>query len=48
VVCIGCFETIHVNCAELARGLARIEDAFRVIDEVVAELRMPARAVSDA
>jgi hypothetical protein len=41
VVCIGCFETIPVDGVELARGFSRIEDAFGVIDEVVAELRTP-------
>jgi hypothetical protein len=46
LVCIGCFETIHVNWAELARGFRRIEDAFTAIDEVVAELRMLVVSVS--
>jgi hypothetical protein len=41
VVCIGCFETVHIDGAELARGFARIENAFRTVDEVVTELRMP-------
>jgi hypothetical protein len=32
---------VHINGAELARGFARIEHAFRTVDEVVTELRMP-------
>jgi hypothetical protein len=43
VVCIGCFETVHIDGAERARGFARIEHAFRTVDEVVTKLRMPLR-----
>ena len=33
VVCIGCLETIHIDGAELASAFARIDDAFKVVDE---------------
>jgi hypothetical protein len=41
VVCIGCLETIHIDGVELASAFARIDDAFKVVDEVAAELRAP-------
>lgn len=44
LVCEGCGESLYVNGPELARGLAAIEEAMRLIDEVTAELKEPMTA----
>jgi hypothetical protein len=40
---MSCFHEVDLDGPELARTLARIDDAVKVIDDVAAELRMRLR-----
>lgn len=42
-VCMSCFHEVDLDGPELARTLAKIDDAVKVIDDAAAELRMPLR-----
>jgi hypothetical protein len=43
IVCMNCFHEVDLDGPELARTLAKIDDAVKVIDDAAAELRMPLR-----
>ena len=40
-VCMSCLHEVDLDGPELARTLARIDKAVKVIDDAAAELRMP-------